>query len=136
MVRKKILVCDDEPHIVHVVASKLRNGGFDVVTASDGAEAYEVALSTHPDLIFTDYQMPGLSGLELCTKLRSEEQTRGIPAVMLTGRGFSLGTQDTVHTNIVKILPKPFSPREILQIAQTLLGTTGVVGSAVGESAS
>jgi DNA-binding response OmpR family regulator len=132
---KKILVCDDEPHIVHVVASKLRNGGFEVITAGDGEEAFDVAMSSLPDLIFTDYQMPGLSGLELCTKLRNESATRTIPAVMLTGRGFSLGPDDTANTNIVKILPKPFSPREILALAQSILSHGGRKAAAM-ENAS
>ena len=131
MTTKRILVCDDEPHIVHVVAAKLRNNGFDVLTASDGAEAFDKAVDVLPDLIFTDYQMPGLSGIELCARLRSNERTRSIPAVMLTGRGYSIDESDTAHTNIVKILPKPFSPREVLKLAQSLL--TGDVVVATGE---
>jgi CheY-like chemotaxis protein len=117
----KILVCDDEPHIVHVVSTKLRNAGFEIVTAADGAEAFEAACNAPPDLVITDYQMPLLSGLELCAKLRTEPRTRDIPIIMLTARGFSLSQADLEGTNIQKVLPKPFSPREILGIVQTIL---------------
>ncbi len=117
----KILVCDDEPHIVHVVSSKLRNAGFEVITAVDGEEAFAVAQQEHPQLIITDYQMPFLSGLELCTKLRGTDGLSDVPVIMLTARGFSLGDDDTGNTNIKKVLPKPFSPREILRTVEDLL---------------
>lgn len=117
----KVLVCDDEPHIVHVVASKLRNAGFEVLTAADGDEALKAATQENPDLVITDYQMPFLSGLELSVKLRSEEKTREIPIIMLTARGFSLGEKETENTNIRRVLPKPFSPREILKNVEELL---------------
>lgn len=118
----KILVCDDEPHIVHVVASKLRNAGFEVLSASNGREGLDLALDQLPDLIFTDYQMPLLSGLELCAKLRADERTRHIPVVILSARGFSLDDAVNSLENVRKVMPKPFSPREILEIAQQMTG--------------
>ncbi|MBX3396249.1 MAG: response regulator [Phycisphaerae bacterium] len=118
---KRILVCDDEPHILHVVSTKLRNGGFEVLTASDGEEAFETAKRELPDLVMTDYQMPYLSGLELCAKLRSEPRTRAIPVIMLTARGFSLTGDDVKNTNIRRVLPKPFSPREVLSSVNEIL---------------
>ena len=118
---KKLVLCDDEPHIVHVVAAKLRNAGFTVTTASDGQHGFESACEQPPDLIFTDYQMPYLSGLELCAKLKSEPKTAKIPVVMLTARGYSLSDAEVLSTNIRQILVKPFSPREILATAQQLL---------------
>jgi DNA-binding response OmpR family regulator len=129
MSAKKILVCDDEPHILHVLAAKLRNGGFEVITAADGQEGFELALENDVELVFTDYQMPLLSGLELCAKLRAEPQTSHLPVVMLTARGFSMRDEDLSGTNIVKLVSKPFSPREILALAKQLLETPGVSAS-------
>ena len=123
----KILVCDDEPHILHVVSTKLRNAGFEIATAADGEEGFETAQSFQPNLIITDYQMPYLSGLELCAKLRGEPSTAGNPAVMLSARGFSLMPDDLRDTNIRKVLPKPFSPRELLATVQQVLGITAAV---------
>lgn len=121
MAAKKILVCDDEPHIVHVVAAKLRHAGFEVFTAGDGEEAFGLATSRRPDLVITDYQMPLLSGLELCAKLRGDAATRDLPAIMLTARGFSLSEQELLHTNIRQVLAKPFSPREVLSSVRRIL---------------
>jgi len=120
-----ILVADDETHILHVVSLKLRNAGFEVITAEDGEEAFELALERQPDLIITDFQMPYLNGLELCHKLNETEATAGIPAVMLTARGFSLSQEDMDTTNISGVLSKPFSPREVLGKVNELLGRTG-----------
>ena len=117
----KILVCDDEPHILHVVSAKLQNANYEVLTAADGAEGLEVALSEVPDLIVTDYQMPLLSGLELCTKLKADSRTATIPAIMLTARGFSINAQELGRTNIRKVLVKPFSPREVLSTVRQVL---------------
>ncbi|MCZ6682109.1 MAG: response regulator [Planctomycetota bacterium] len=132
---KKILVCDDEPHIVHVVAAKLRNAGFEVLTASDGAEALSAAQQHRPDLVITDYQMPFLSGLELCTKLREDENLCDTPAIMLTARGFSLGDGVLEGTNVRRLLAKPFSPRAVLEAVKEILDESATAAaSSTGES--
>ena len=122
----KILVVDDETHILHVVSMKLRNAGFEVVCAQDGEEAYELALRERPDVIITDFQMPFMTGLELCQKLRENDSTADIPALMLTARGFSLSEEDLSHTRIRTVLSKPFSPREVLEQVQQLIETGDV----------
>jgi len=116
-----ILVVDDESHIVHVVSLKLRNAGYEIITAQDGEEGYETAVSEKPDLIITDYQMPFMTGLELCEKLKQHEATKDTPALMLTARGFSLTDEDISRTNIAGVLSKPFSPREVLGRVQELI---------------
>ena len=116
-----ILVCDDEPHIVHVVSTKLRNAGYDVITAADGEEAFDLAKERRPALLITDYQMPCLSGLELCAKLRANDATKAMPVIMLTARGFSLSMEELEKTNIRQVLPKPFSPREVLKLVESTL---------------
>lgn len=128
-----ILVCDDEPHIVHVVSTKLRNAGFEIITAADGEEAFEAASAAPPDLVITDYQMPLLSGLELCAKLRAEPRTRDVPVIMLTARGFAMNPEDLAGTNIQKVLPKPFSPREILGIVRTILDAVPEVSGSLTQ---
>src|SRR5580658_3838476 len=119
---KKILVADDESHILHVVSLKLRNAGFAVVTAGDGQEALELAQQERPDLIITDYHMPQLSGLELCQRLRADANLNKIPTVMLTARGYYLEPQDTQESGIARVLNKPFSPRQLLLTVNELLG--------------
>lgn len=132
MTAAKILVCDDEAHILHVLSAKLRNNGFEVFSAADGEEGLELARRHRPDLIITDYQMPFLSGLELCARLRAEAALSNIPVIMLTARGFSLEAKDLVDTNIRQVLTKPFSPREVLQTVRNLIGG-GVPAAATAE---
>lgn len=117
-----ILAVDDETHILHVVSLKLRNAGYDVITAEDGEEALALALERRPDLIITDFQMPFMTGLELCIQLKQQPATAQLPALMLTARGFNLGEEDMARTNIAAVLSKPFSPREVLGRVHELIG--------------
>lgn len=122
--KKKILVADDEVHILHVVSLKLRHAAYQVITARDGREALELAQVERPDLIITDYQMPFLSGLELCQRLKQIPSTSRIPAIMLTARGFALDKQAMQATGIKNCLTKPFSPREVLRVVDDMLAAT------------
>jgi len=117
----RILIADDEAHILHVVSMKLRNAGFEVITAMDGEEALELCKTERPDLLITDFQMPFLSGLDLCKSLRALEETRSIPAMMLTARGFDITPEEMAEARISAVLAKPFSPREVLQKVHDLL---------------
>jgi CheY-like chemotaxis protein len=118
---RTVLVADDESHILHVVSLKLRNAGFRVLTARDGQEALEMAQQEHPDLLITDYHMPELSGLELCRRLKQDAATSRIPAIMLTARGYSLEASDTEQSGILRMLSKPFSPRQLLATVEDVL---------------
>lgn len=112
---KKVLIADDEIHIVQVVSIKLRNNGFDVLTAENGQAAYRLACDEEPDLIVTDYQMPEMSGIELIESIRKNPDLADTPVVMLTARGFAIDEQQKEELNISACLSKPFSPRELLQ---------------------
>ena len=118
---KKVLVADDEMHIVHVVAIKLRNNEYDVVTAENGAEAFELACQESPDIIVTDFQMPVMTGLELVRKLRQNEATRNIPVILLTARNFAIEDEQMHSLKIIKCLSKPFSPKELLREIEDIL---------------
>ncbi|MEM7227687.1 MAG: response regulator, partial [Planctomycetota bacterium] len=85
-----VLVVDDEAHILQVLSLKLRNADYTVLTATDGEEGLDIARRERPHLIITDYQMPYMTGLEMCKDLANDEATAAIPVVMLTARGFAL----------------------------------------------
>ncbi len=121
MSAKKVLIVDDEIHIVHVVAIKLRNNGYEVIAASNGAEAFELASQEKPDLIVTDCQMPVMTGLELVTKLRQTEETADIPVIMLTARSFAIEDDQKRQLDISDCISKPFSPRELLRSIEDVL---------------
>jgi len=117
----KVLVADDELHIIHVVAIKLRNNGYEVIAVSNGAEAYELACREKPDIVVTDYQMPLMTGIELIEKMREDERTKDIPVVLLTARSFAI-TQEMQETlGVSECLSKPFSPKELLKTIQDIL---------------
>jgi CheY-like chemotaxis protein len=121
MAVRKVLVVDDEIHIVHVVAIKLRNNGYEPITAGNGEEAYELACRERPDIIIADYMMPVMSGLELLEKLRSNEKTEKIPFVLLTARNFAIEDSRQQELKISQCITKPFSPKELLRIIEDIL---------------
>ena len=121
MENRKALVVDDEFHIVQVVAIKLKNNGFEVVTAENGSDGYELASQTLPDIIISDYQMPVMSGVEMIEKLRQNPETAHIPVIMLTARGFAIEDEQKEQLRVSACLSKPFSPREVLQTIEDVL---------------
>jgi two-component system alkaline phosphatase synthesis response regulator PhoP len=127
-VSKKILIADDEAHILHVLSLKLQNAGYDIITAVDGEEAYDLCLVERPDLVITDFQMPFMSGLDFLKRLRQHEEMRGIPAMMLTARDFDISPPDRREAGIGVIFAKPFAPREVLSKVRELLGETQPIG--------
>ncbi len=114
----RILIVDDEAHILHVLSLKLRNAGYEVVTAVDCEDGYEQACQHLPDLVITDFQMPYMTGLELCRAMASNTPTAHIPVLILTARGYALDEDDLKIGNIKGVLSKPFSPRAVLQLVK------------------
>ena len=120
-VRPKILVVDDEPEAVELVEFNLKQAGFEVFTAADGAEALKKARSVLPGLIVLDLMLPEVDGLEVCKMLRRDPATAAIPIVMVTAKaaeidrilGLELGADDYVT--------KPFSPRELVLRIKNIL---------------
>ncbi|MHC4989925.1 MAG: response regulator [Planctomycetota bacterium] len=118
---KRILVIDDEPHILQVLSLKLGNAGYEVLTAIDGESGLEEALAHQPDLIITDVQMPYLNGVELCRALVDNEKTSRIPVIILTARGYALQGENMQVPNITDVVSKPFSPRALLELVASRL---------------
>lgn len=127
-----ILVCDDDAFITRAVRMKLEKAGYEVRTASDGQAGWEHATASTPLMVVTDYQMPRCDGLELCRRLRAHEPTAGLPVVLLTAKGFELDHERLMEeTGVSRVLAKPFSPKELLDLVQELLGAT--VGTQAAE---
>lgn len=127
MAEKKVLVVDDEIHIIHVVAIKLRNNGYDVISAENGAEAFELAREQQPDIVVTDFHMPVMTGLDLVRELRQNERTKDIPVIMLTARGFAIEDEQKEDLQISEFLSKPFSPKELLRSIEDILHERAVM---------
>ncbi len=132
---KTILAVDDEAHILHVVSLKLSNAGFNVLTANDAEEALELAASSAIDLLITDFQMPGMSGLDLARKLHSEPGRKNLPAILLTAHGLALEQVELAQAGITVCLSKPFSPRDLLDKVHELLNRTPALATPAAATA-
>ena len=109
-----VLIADDEPHIRHLVGTKLRLAGFDVLIASNGQDCLDMAREHRPELIVTDYQMPMLSGFEMSQALTDDPETAAIPIILLTARGHKLSEEELSTTGIQMIIDKPFGPNDLI----------------------
>jgi two-component system phosphate regulon response regulator PhoB len=122
---ERILLVDDEPDIVALVAYHLAKTGYKVATAASGAEALELARRERPSLVVLDLMLPDLSGFDVLERLRADEATRRVAVLMLTARGgepdrirgLSLGADD--------YLTKPFSPQELVLRVGAILRRAG-----------
>lgn len=119
----KILLVDDDPDLLSVTGFALRQAGFLVVTAADGAVALEVFASEQPDLAVLDINLPKLNGFDLAKRLR--EQSR-IPLIMLTARGEEEDVVRALALGADDYLTKPFSPKILLARVKALLRRAGV----------
>jgi len=119
---KRILLCDDEIHIIRAAEFKLTRAGFEVECVSDGQFGWEAIERQVPDLLITDCQMPRLSGLQLIERVRSNPASKDLPVMMLTAKGFELSPEEMARKwNVLAIIAKPFSPRELLRRVEELL---------------
>jgi len=128
--RRRILVVDDEPRMVHFIRLNLEHDGFEVVEAPSGSKALDLLRDRLPDLILLDVMMPDLDGFET---LRLVREISSVPIIMLTAkgeeddrvRGLELGADDYIT--------KPFSPRELVSRVRAVLRRTEAPGTSVHE---
>jgi len=118
---KRILVVDDEPHVVYVTRYKLETAGYEVLVASNGEDGLKTACAELPDAVVTDFQMPGGDGFEMALRLRTNASTADIPVIMLTARTHKLKPSELGRTSIRHLMEKPFSPTELLEKLTELL---------------
>jgi DNA-binding response OmpR family regulator len=126
---KKILLVDDETHILRAAEIKLSRSGYDVTCAQDGEQAWDLIQQTRPDILVTDLQMPRVDGFELSRRVRANPDTRDMPILVLTAKGFEMAHRDLAEAyGVVAILSKPFSPRELVRCVDNVFAT-GNIGS-------
>lgn len=118
----KILVVDDELSIVTLLQFNIEKAGFEVITASDGQEGYELAIAEKPDLIVLDLMLPGMDGIEVTKKLRSEKID--VPILMLTAKDEELDKIIGLELGADDYLTKPFSPREVVARIKAIMRRT------------
>lgn len=117
----KILVVDDEKHIVRLVQVNLERAGYEVITAVDGIQALEQTAKENPDLIVLDWMMPQLNGVETLKRLKMNPASKSIPVIMLTAKS---GDEDVFKgwkNGADCYLTKPFNPMELLAFVKRIL---------------
>jgi CheY-like chemotaxis protein len=119
---KRILLCDDEIHILRAAEFKLKRAGYEVQIASDGQEAWELIEAQPPDILVTDYQMPRMDGFQLTERCRQNPDLQELPILMLTAKGFEISHEELAGKwNVRGVIAKPFSPRELLETIEKVL---------------
>lgn len=111
---KKILVIDDDEIILLLLTNLLKKSGYDVFTATDGDSGLIIARNRHPDLVITDYKMPGLSGLDVVKELAKSNP--GVPVIVLTAHGDVSVTIKSIQAGAYDYIEKPIQPKELLEV--------------------
>src|SRR5271163_4943156 len=112
--KPRILVVDDEPEAVELLEFNLKQAGYAVTTAGDGAEALKKARTQTPDMIVLDVMLPEMDGFEICKSLRLDSTTSKIPIIMLTAKAAEIDRVLGLELGADDYLTKPFSTRELL----------------------
>lgn len=124
MMKKKILVVDDEETLRNLLVDVLEGENFMVISCSDTEEGYKRVIKSQPDLVILDIKMPRIGGIELCRLLRENPQTKGIPIIMLTVESSETDKVIGLEVGADDYITKPFSSRELLARVKSLLRRT------------
>lgn len=116
----KILVCDDERHIVRLIQVNLERQGYTVTTAFDGKEGLEKIRSEKPDLVVLDVMMPYMDGFEVLKTIRREPETENLPVIMLTAKAQDKDVFEGYHYGADMYLTKPFNPMELVTFVKRI----------------
>jgi two-component system alkaline phosphatase synthesis response regulator PhoP/two-component system response regulator VicR len=116
----KVLVCDDERHIVRLIQVNLERQGYNVVTAFDGKEGLEKIRSEKPNLVVLDVMMPYMDGFEVLKTIRREPETESLPVIMLTAKAQDKDVFEGYHYGADMYLTKPFNPMELVTFVKRI----------------
>ncbi len=119
---KRILVCDDEPHIVEGLRYLLKGPDRSIVVARSGGEALDQIAREMPDLVILDVMMPKMSGLEVVAQLRASDQTRDLPIIILTAKGEARDASMAQEIWHAAVMAKPFEPQKLRELVANCLG--------------
>lgn len=122
--KPKILVADDEEHLLNLMKYQLEDAGYSVITARDGEEALDRILHEAPDLVLLDIRMPKLDGFQVCQRLKKDVLYRNLPVIMLTVLGETRHKVQGLETGADDYVAKPFVAEELLARVRTVLRRT------------
>ncbi|HSW44044.1 MAG TPA: response regulator [Phycisphaerae bacterium] len=118
---KKLVICDDEPHIVEGLRYLLRAPDRQILTARNGQEAVDLVASHTPDLLIIDIMMPVMNGLDAVAAVREREEFKDLPIIILTAKGQASIRDGSQHFLGATVMPKPFEPKQLRQFVAEIL---------------
>ena len=127
MNKEKVLIVDDEEHIVELLKFNLENAGYNTVIAFNGVDAVKIAAEEEPDLMLLDVMLPGMDGLEVCKTIKGNKQLRDISIIMLTAKSEELDKILGLELGADDYITKPFSIRELLARVKAVLRRNRIV---------
>jgi len=122
---RRVLVVEDEPHIVESLSFLMKQAGFEVAVARDGAAAIRVVESRPPDLVLLDLMLPRRDGFDVCQTIRANPDWNGIRIVILSAKGRDQERLKGLELGADDYITKPFSTHELVERVQVLLNGTG-----------
>lgn len=121
----RVLVVDDEPDVLLLCRLNLQQRGHELLEASTGRVALELARERHPDVIVLDLILPGMTGYEVLETLKGDEQTSDIPVLVLTAKSLRADRERSHGLGAAGFLTKPFLPSELCELVESLVMTAG-----------
>ena len=121
----RVLVVDDEPDVLLLCRLNLQQRGHELLEASTGGVALELARERHPDVIVLDLMLPGMTGYEVLETLKGDEQTSDIPVLVLTAKSLRADRDRAHGLGAAGFLTKPFLPSELCELVESLVPTAG-----------
>ena len=126
--RNRLLVVEDNPAEARLIGFVLEQAGYDVTVASNGRTAWDFLNCEQFDLLVSDFTMPGMTGGELCARMRRDPRLAEIPVILLTARAFELNAlMRQSQTSVSAVIGKPFSPRELKQRVRECLAGRALI---------
>ena len=119
--KTNILIADDEPNQLELMAFNLESAGFSTIRAQNGKEVIELVEEKNPDLIILDWMMPKISGIDVCRALRSRSETKLLPIIILSARSEEGDKSLGLDSGADDYISKPFSPKELISRVKALL---------------
>jgi CheY-like chemotaxis protein len=121
----RVLVVDDEPDVLLLCRLNLQQRGHELLEASGGGRALELARERHPDVIVLDLMMPGITGYDVLEALQGDDATSGIPVLVLTAKSLRADRERSHGMGAAAFLTKPFLPEELCEMVDSLLAVDG-----------
>ncbi len=120
--KNRILVVDDEPHLLEAIRFRLESAGYEVLAAADGEDALDLVKVERPDLLIIDLHLPGMNGDEVCRQMKADDTLKSIPVLLFTATGAAVIEEKAAEAGCDDYLVKPYEHQVLLMKMRELIG--------------